>query len=342
MANTTFKGTVRAEGGVSVITTSAVTGAETTHTSISATTGNTSIGGTLAVTGATSIGGALTRITPENIIDWDYISCPTPIVSTLTGAGGADGVMADGELFSMLFPGKNGQVTQVQGSMIAAHTVAASGFMVEGTIPAVDTNGTAAGLNLQGDAATADNTGMELIFGGTQHGGGASCTIGTHGMVFDATFNSVDFTDQDCVAIGFRKAEEFQTGHQAIIAAASGDAVYTDYVAFGVLSPDDVQISTRLNDGTTAHVDSTQATAASGNHRFQVTVSSAGVVTFAHIGAAVMSAGTLAAPSTTKAFTFDDGDVVVPYLSILSTNADSAIHLKAIKITRTPGISYTD
>jgi len=342
MANTTFKGTVRAEGGVSVITTSAVTGAETTHTSISATTGNTSIGGTLAVTGATSIGGALTRITPENIIDWDYISCPTPIVSNLTGAGGADEVMADGELFSMLFPGKNAQVTPVQGSMIGAHTAAASGFMVEGTIPAVDTNGTAAGLNLQGDAATADNTGLELVFGGTQHGGNASCTIGTHGMVFDATFNSVDFTDQDCVAIGFRKAEEFQTGHQAIIAAASGDAVYTDYVAFGVLSPDDVQISTRLNDGTTAHVDSTQATAASGNHRFQVTVTSAGVVTFAHIGAAVMSAGTLAAPSTTKAFTFDDGDVVVPYLSILSTNADSAIHLKAIKITRTPGISYTD
>ena len=336
MANTTFKGTVRAEGGLSVITTAAATGAETTHTSISATTGNTSIGGT------TALQGALTRLTPENIIDWDYISCPTPIVGTLTGAGGADGVMADGELFSMLFPGKNGQVTQVQGSMIAAHTVAASGFMVEGTIPVTDTNGTAAGLNLQGDAATADNTGMELIFGGTQHGGGASCTIGTHGMVFDATFNSVDFTDQDCVAIGFRKAEEFQTGHQPIIAAASGDAVYTDYVAFGVLSPDDVQIATRLDDGTTAHVDSLQATAASGNHRFQVTVTSAGVVTFAHIGAAVMSAGTLAAPSTTKAFTFDDGDVVVPYLSILSTNADSAIHLKAIKITRTPGISYTD
>ena len=335
MANTTFKGNVRAENGFTQFSTAADTGVETTNTTIDSS-GNVSVGGTLAAAGA------LTRLTPENIIDWDYISCPTPIVGTLTGAGGADGVMADGELFSMLFPGKNGQVTQVQGSMIAAHTVAASGFMVEGTIPVTDTNSTSAGLNLQGDAATADNTGMELIFGGTQHGGGASCTIGTHGMVFDATFNSVDFTDQDCVAIGFRKAEEFQTGHQAIIAAASGDAVYTDYVAFGVLSPDDVQISTRLNDGTTAHVDSTQATAASGNHRFQVTVSSAGVVTFAHIGAAVMSAGTLAAPSTTKAFTFDSGDVVVPYLSILSTNADSAIHLKAIKITRTPGISYTD
>jgi len=335
MATTTFKGTVRAEGGLQQITTNTSTGAETTNTSIDAS-GNLSVGGT------TALAGALTRVTPVNIIDWDYISCPTPIVSNLTGAGGADGVMADGELFGMLFPGKNGQVTPVQGSIIGAHTVAAGGFMVEGTIPAVDTNSTSAGLNLQGDAATGDNTGMELIFGGTQHGGNASCTIGTHGMVFDATFNSADFTDQDCVAIGFRKAEEFQTGHQPIIAAASGDAVYTDYVAFGVLSPDDVQISTRLNDGTTAHVDSTQATAASGNHRFQVTVTSAGVVTFAHIGAAVMSAGTLAAPSTTKVFSFDSGDVVVPYLSILSTNADSAIHLKAIKITRTPGISYTD
>ena len=335
MANTTFKGNVRAENGFTQFSTAADTGVETTNTTIDSS-GNVSVGGTLAAAGA------LTRLTPENIIDWDYISCPTPIVGTLTGAGGADGVMADGELFSMLFPGKNGQVTQVQGSMIATHTVAASGFMVEGTIPAVDTNSTVAGLNLQGDAATADNTGLELIFGGSQHGGGASCTIGTHAMVFDATFNSVDFTDQDCVAIGFRKVEEFQTGHQAIIAAASGDAVYTDYVAFGVLSPDDVQISTRLNDGTTAHVDSTQATAASGNHRFQVTVSSAGVVTFAHVGAAVMSAGTLAAPSTTKAFTFDDGDVVVPYLSILSVNQNSAIHLKAINITRTPGISYTD
>tara|TARA_R110000803_G_scaffold6429_5_gene20863 strand:- start:2784 stop:3785 length:1002 start_codon:yes stop_codon:yes gene_type:complete len=333
MANTTFNGAVRSENGFTKVTKSDTLGTFTADSTYST---NASVGGT------TTLGGALTRLTPENIIDWDYISCPTPIVGTLTGAGGADGVMADGELFSMLFPGKNGQVTQVQGSIIGPHTVAASGFMVEGTLPVTDTNGTVAGLNLQGDAATADNTGLELIFGGTQHGGGASCTIGTHAMVFDATFNSVDFTDQDCVAIGFRKVEEFQTGHQPIIAAASGDAVYTDYVAFGVLSPDDVQISTRLNDGTTAHVDSTQATAASGNHRFQVTVSSAGVVTFAHIGAAAMSAGTLAAPSTTKTFTFDDGDVVVPYLSILSTNQDSAIHLKAIKITRTPGISYTD
>jgi hypothetical protein len=71
-------------------------------------------------------------------------------------------------------------------------------------------------------------------------------------------------------------------------------------------------------------------------------VTSAGVVTYQHIGAAVMDAGTLAAPSTTAAFTFDDGDTVVPYLIIQSTNANSGILLKSIKITRTPGTKFTD
>jgi len=142
--------------------------------------------------------------------------------------------MADGELFSMLWPNTTGQLCPAQCSVVAAHTVAASGFMVEGTIPATDTNTTVAGLNLQGDAATADNTGLEIVFGGTQFGGYGACTIGTHALTFDATFNSVDWSDQDAVTIGFRKVEEFETGHGAILAAASGDALYTDFVAFGV------------------------------------------------------------------------------------------------------------
>ena len=246
-----------------------------------------------------TIDGVLTRRTPETIIDWNYIECPTPTVSLHSGAGGAQGVLADGELFSMIFGGKNGQTTACQVSHVGAYTAAGSGYFVEGTIPAVDANGTVAGLNLQGDAATADNTGIEMIIGGTQFGGYAACTIGTHAMVFDATFNSVDFTDQDAVTIGFRKIEEFEVGHGAILAAATGDPLYTDFVAFGV-------------------------------------------VTYEHVGASVSGAGTLAAPATTAAYTFDDGDVVVPYLVIQNTNQDSAIHLKSIKVTRTPGISYVD
>ena len=215
MANTTFKGTVRAESGIKVTTQAASTGVYTDDFSVSS-------------------AGILTRRYPAILCDWDYISCPTPIVSNLTGAGGADGVMADGELFSMLWPNTTGQLCPAQCSVVAAHTVAASGFMVEGTIPATDTNNTVAGLNLQGDAATADNTGLEIVFGGTQFGGYGACTIGTHALTFDTTFYSEDWTDQDAVTIGFRKVEEFETGHGAILAAASGDALYTDFVAFGV------------------------------------------------------------------------------------------------------------
>ena len=323
MANTTFKGTVRAESGLKVTTQAASTGVYTDDFSVSS-------------------AGILTRRMPAILVDWDYISCPTPIVSNLTGAGGADGVMADGELFSMLWPNTTGQLCPAQCSVVAAHTVAASGFMVEGTIPATDTNNTVAGLNLQGDAATADNTGLEIVFGGTQFGGYGACTIGTHAMTFDATFHSEDWTDQDAVTIGFRKVEEFETGHGAILAAASGDALYTDFVAFGCQSADDVQIASRLNDGTSSYTDSTDATAANNNHRFKIAVTSGGVVTYSHIGAAVMDAGTLAAPSSTEAFTFDDGDTVVPYLIIQSTNANSAILLKSLKITRTPGTKFTD
>ena len=242
----------------------------------------------------------------------------------------------------MLWPNTTGQLCPAQCSVVAAHTVAASGFMVEGTIPATDTNNTVAGLNLQGDAATADNTGLEIVFGGTQFGGYGACTIGTHALTFDATFNSVDWTDQDAVTIGFRKVEEFEIGHGAILAAASGDALYTDFVAFGCQSADDVQIASRLNDGTSSYTDSTDATAASKNHRFKISVTSGGVVTYQHIGAAVMDAGTLAAPSSTEAFTFDDGDTVVPYLTVQSTSANSAILVKSLKITRTPGTKFTD
>ena len=323
MANTTFKGTVRAESGLKVTTQAASTGVYTDDFSVSS-------------------AGILTRRMPAILVDWDYISCPTPIVSNLTGAGGADGVMADGELFSMLWPNTTGQVCPAQCSVVAAHTVAASGFMVEGTIPATDTNNTAAGLNLQGDAATADNTGLEIVFGGSQFGGYGACTIGTHAMTFDATFHSVDWTDQDAVTIGFRKAQEFDTSHGGILAAASGDPGYTDFCAFGVQSADDVQIATALNDGSRTYTDSTEATAASKNHRFKIDVTSAGVVTYSHIGGQVMDAGTLAAPSTTATFTFDDGDTVVPYLIIQSTNANSAILLKSLKITRTPGTKFTD
>ena len=78
-----------------------------------------------------TIGGRLKRAQPETIVDWNYIDCPGPIVSNIAGAGGAHGVMADGEKFSMLFPGKNGQVIASACMNIGAYTVAASGYIID-------------------------------------------------------------------------------------------------------------------------------------------------------------------------------------------------------------------
>ena len=63
MANTTFKGNVRAESGFTQFTTNSTTGAETSNTTIDSS-GNTSIGGTLAVTGNTTLTGTLTAKAP--------------------------------------------------------------------------------------------------------------------------------------------------------------------------------------------------------------------------------------------------------------------------------------
>ena len=213
---------------------------------------------------------------------------------------------------------------------------------VEGTIPATDTAGTSAGFNLQMDNKTTDNVGVEIVFGGNAFGGHGSITVGTHAATFDATFHAPDWSDFDNVSIGFRKVAAFEAGHGAILAAASGDPLYTDFVAFGVQSSEDVQIAAALNDGARTYTDSTQAVVDNQNHRFYIDVTSAGVVTFTHIGNAVAGAGTLAAPTATDAHTFDDGDVLVPYLTVLGTNVDDKISLKDLEITRTPGISYQD
>ena len=278
------------------------------------------------------------KTTPESIFEWDYISCPTPLVSSIGVS--ADGVMANGDKFSMLFPGKNGQLQPTQCCSVGAFTAAGITPLVQGTVVSADTNGTAAGLNLQMDNETADNVGVEIVWGGSQFGSNSNKFIaGTHSGSFDVTFYSEDWSDYDTCAIGFRKVQEFQPGHGAVLAASSGDPLYTDYVAFGCISPDDVQISTDLNDsGDETVTDSGEATAGDGNHRFKVTLASSGAVTYEHIGAAVMRQGALAAPSTTASYTFDSGDILVPYMTILGTNQDSDILLKSIDITRSPAV----
>jgi len=282
-------------------------------------------------------GSYVDKLKPETIFEWNYIDCAPPVVSSIGNSG--DGVMADGDHGSVLFPGSNGQLYPSTMCYIGAFTAAGTTPQVDGTVPSVDTNNTAAGWNMQMDAETADNTGLELVLGGSQFGSNSNKIVaGTHAAVIDMTIYNVDWTDFDAAVIGFRKAQAFETGHGGILAAASGDPAYHDFVAFGCQSADDVQIASALDDGSRTYTDTTQATAANKNHRFQISLDSDGAVTYKHVGAAVAGEGALAAPTVTAAYTFNSGDVLVPYMVIQGTNQDSAIYLKDLKVTRTPSV----
>jgi hypothetical protein len=276
----------------------------------------------------------------SKIFSWDYISCGNVNVQDL--ATPATGVLATGDKFSMLFPHTDGHVQSANAVSIGAFA-AATGIVpnVEGTVPATDTNSTVAGLILQMGSAATDNVGLEIVPGGSQLGSNSNkFVVGTHQGYIDVTFYNVDWSDYDNLSIGFRKAEDFQVAHGPVVAASSGDPVYTDYVAFGCISPDDVQISTDIgNTGDETTTDTTDATAAAGNHRFRINLSPTGVVTYQHIGAAVMRAGTLAYPSTTTAYTFTSGLTLVPYITCVGINQDSAVYLKSVDIVRSPAIS---
>ena len=76
------------------------------------------------------------------------------------------------------------------------------------------------------------------------------------------------------------------------------------------------------------------------NLRIKIHVSSGGVVTYGFVVNAVAGAGALAQPASVAAFTFDDGDVIVPYIATLSdTAAADVLWLKDITVKKYPGTS---
>ena len=98
------------------------------------------------------------RTKPKTIFEWDYISCGHPIVSN-TGVS-ADGVMAEGDKYGMLFPGSNGQLYSATCCNIGVAAATTNWPTVVGTVPATDASATAAGLSFHMDNGNADNTGI--------------------------------------------------------------------------------------------------------------------------------------------------------------------------------------
>lgn len=151
------------------------------------------------------------------------------------------------------------------------------------------------GLNIGMDQA-ADN-GVEISQGITSRGRHAF-VVGTDKAFFlRVKFRIEDVSGTDDCLVGFRKAEAYQ---------ANVDD-YDEMAALNVISGD-INIETILNNAATTTTDTTDNWADEETHTLQVNVSATGVVTYLIDGVA---------PTVTAAFTFDDAEVVVPFLYFL-------------------------
>lgn len=152
------------------------------------------------------------------------------------------------------------------------------------------------GLNINQDQT--DDDGIEIC-AGILAGNRLAYTVGTDSAFFIKCYFSIaDVSGTDDCAVGFRKAEAYQANIDD----------YDEMACLNVISGD-ITIETILNDGATTATDTTDNWADATLHELEVRVSDAGVVTYLIDGAA---------PTTTAAFTFDDGEVVVPFIYFLN------------------------
>ena len=175
---------------------------------------------------------------------------------------------------------------------------------------------TANGLNLALDNTATE--GAEYNFGARNNAKHAY-TIGTSAAFFiEATIYVEDLSGCDPLMVGFRKVE----ANNATFAS------YTDYVGIGLnqaTSGTNVVILDELNSGGQTATNTTDAWGGDTSAQtIKVLVSAAGVVTFEVNGSAAS-----AAPS----FTFDNTDVVMPYIHFVQgADVTSEVSLQNLKI----------
>ena len=115
------------------------------------------------------------------------------------------------------------------------------------------------------------------------------------------SFRVADVTGAGPILMGFRKQE----------ANNAAFAAYTDFATIGLdnaINPGTVIIETRLNSGAVTTTNTTNAWVDGANHTLRIDVTHAGVVSFGIDGLA---------PVVTQAFTFDAGDIVMPFFHFL-------------------------
>ena len=150
------------------------------------------------------------------------------------------------------------------------------------------------GLNLVQDNTAAD--GIELCMGQTALSPMAF-TIGSDAAFFlQAQFKVQDVSGTDPLIIGLRKVQAFE-------ATLSN---YTDFVSIGIVgTAGKIQLKTQLNSGGVDTTDTTDVATDGSVFQVKIKVSSSGVVTYEY---------NYREPTVVAAFTFDSGDIVIPFI----------------------------
>jgi hypothetical protein len=172
----------------------------------------------------------------------------------------------------------------------------------------------AAGLDINMDQT--DNDGIEMVPGDITSVSRYAFTVGTDATFeFRVKFSIADVSGTDDCAIGFRKAEAFQ--------AAIDN--YDEMAAMNVISGN-INIETILNGAATSTTDTTDNWADAATHELKVRVYKTGACQFFIDGAA---------PTVTAQFTFDSGEVVIPFIYFLNaSDVAGAVQLQELEVGR--------
>lgn len=197
-------------------------------------------------------------------------------VTSAVGGGAATGVAGDNNVLYTAFG-------QYEWNVIGTQTILA---------PKID----AFGLNLVQDNTAGD--GIELCMGQTALSPMAF-TVGEDSAFFlQAVFKVQDASGTNPLIIGFRKVQAFNSTLSS----------YTDFATIGIVgtsNPNKVELQTQLNTGGVTTTDTTDTVADGATIEFRINVSSSGVVTYEY---------NYQEPTVVAAFTFDSGDIVIPFI----------------------------
>lgn len=222
-----------------------------------------------------------------------------PVISTAVGSGAAPAEAADA-------------------AVIALSTGRA---LYELYYAAVESTGTAVykyptvsadGLELPQDADHTDGPSAIELNNGITARSRCAFTVGTDDdFFFETKIKIDDISDVTSLFVGFRKAEAYQADPES----------YDEMAAFQIGGTADGQVNiwTILNNGSTTKTDTTlDDWLDAGEHTLRVTVRKTGAVEFSYDAAE---------PTVTQKFTFDSGEVVVPFLHLDGETGDAGVSL---------------